>query len=157
MLIFCDLIDSINLPNQSTCQIIKALSVNSPVSIFDKELSIIAVMPGSLTALGTADINALPVSLDITCFFLTVKKLRLFNKSIILALVASVPMPSFPFRIFLRFESVTNKCAFSMVAISVPSVYLNGGFVCLVSISTASTLNSCPCANFGTVPCFNSA
>jgi hypothetical protein len=56
------------VPNHSTCQSIKASSVNSPEAIFDKEPSIIAVIPGSLTSVGTADINALPVSVDIICF-----------------------------------------------------------------------------------------
>jgi hypothetical protein len=34
------------------------------------------------------DINALPVSVDIICFLLTVKKLRFFNNSMMFALVA---------------------------------------------------------------------
>jgi hypothetical protein len=52
ILISRDLIVSINLPNHSTCQSIKASSVNSPEAIFDKEPSIIAVIPGSLTSVG---------------------------------------------------------------------------------------------------------
>jgi hypothetical protein len=39
ILISRDLIVSINLPNHSTCQSIKASSVNSPEAIFDKELT----------------------------------------------------------------------------------------------------------------------
>jgi hypothetical protein len=34
--------------------------------------AVIAVIPGSLSSVGTADINALPVSVDIICFLLTV-------------------------------------------------------------------------------------
>ncbi len=148
---------SINLLNQSTCQFIKASSVNSPAAIFDKAPSIIAVIPGSLSSVGTADINALPVSVDIICFLLTVKKLRFFNNSMMFALVAEVPMPSSPLNIFLRLASVTNWCAFFIALTNVPSLYLAGGFVCLVLISTVSRVNSCPCVNLGTVSCFNSA
>ena len=110
-------------------------SVSSPSLIRARRSSQTAVSSGYNNSSGNASTKRYPVSVgDNTCFLPDVFiNPRLINSSIILARVASVPIPDTAFNCFFNSSFLTNLWISFIACNNVEGVNRDGGFVCFDS------------------------
>ncbi len=116
----------------------------SLLPIFFKYVSHLAVISALVKRclLSTAWHNNFPFSVTTSLFLITWIYFFCFNASIILALVASVPIPSTSCKIFIASSSSTVLFAVFIAVKSVPSVKAFGGCVSFSTLLTSTSARS---------------